>query len=143
MYRGSGSIDFMAACRSAFVVAEDPEEKGRRIFAHVKSSLGPKMPSLSFYIDANGFRWGEECDTSADDLLSPQKSQGREKHQLEAAKQFLEQTLSVGPAASDNIRIKAEQAGLAWRTVWRAKDDLGVKASKDRSKNGEWFWRLP
>ena len=58
MYRGSGSIDFMAASRSAFVVAEDPEEKGRRILAQVKSSLGPKQPSLSFYIDG-GFRWAK------------------------------------------------------------------------------------
>ena len=31
MYRGNSSIDFMAACRGAFVVAEDTEEKGRRI----------------------------------------------------------------------------------------------------------------
>lgn len=55
MYRGSGSIDFMAACRSAFVVAEDGQQEGRRILAHVKNSLGPKQPSLSFFLITAAF----------------------------------------------------------------------------------------
>lgn len=140
MYRGSGSIDFMAACRSAFVVAED-SENGRRIFAHVKSSLGPKMPSLSFYIDSNGFRWGEECETTADDLLQPSQSQGREKHQLEAAKHFLEETLANGPTPSNDIKAKAKEAGISNATLWRAKELIDIKASKERG-SGEWWWRL-
>jgi hypothetical protein len=38
IYRGNGSIDFVAACRSAFLVAEDPEQPERRIVAHAKNT---------------------------------------------------------------------------------------------------------
>jgi putative DNA primase/helicase len=140
MYRGSGSIDFMAACRGAFVVAEDPDERGKRILAHVKNTLGPKQPSLSFYIDG-GFRWGEQVERDADELLQPSQSQGREKTQLEVAKRFLEDVLSGGPMPSNSVKEKATETRIAWRTVWRAKELLAVKASKERG-TGEWFWRL-
>jgi RecA-family ATPase len=40
MYRGAGSVDFMAACRSAFIIAESDEEKDMRVLAQVKNSLG-------------------------------------------------------------------------------------------------------
>jgi predicted ATP-dependent serine protease len=51
MYRGSGSVDFMAACRSAFIIVESNEESDLRVLAQVKNSLGPKSRSLGFYID--------------------------------------------------------------------------------------------
>jgi RecA-family ATPase len=140
MYRGSGSIDFMAASRSAFV-AEDGEDKGRRIFAHVKNSLGPKQRSLSFYIDDGRFRWGEEVDSDADDLLQPSHTQGRQKHQLEAGKGFLEDALANGPVRSNDVKAKAKEAGISNATLWRAKELLPIKASKELG-SGEWFWRL-
>jgi putative DNA primase/helicase len=141
MYRGSGSIDFMAACRGAFVVAEDPEEKGRRILAHVKNSLGPKMPSLSFYIDADGFRWGEECDTTADDLLSPADSgKGRERVQMDRATEFLKSMLASGAVSSVKLEEEAEKQGLR-RAIWRAKSEMGIRATK--GMGGRFFWSLP
>jgi hypothetical protein len=141
MYRGHGSIDFMAACRGAFVVAEDSEEKSRRVFAHVKNSLGPKMPSLSFYIDADGFSWGGVVDTNADELLQDGQQRGREKAQQDAATKFLQDILSSGPMPSNDVKEKAAAAGIAWRTIWRAKETLRIKAMKERG-TGEWFWRL-
>jgi RecA-family ATPase len=143
MYRGNGSIDFMAVCRSAFIVAEDPEEKGRRILAHVKNSLAPKQPSLSFYIDG-GFRWGAEVDTDADQLLQPSQGPAREAQQLDRAKRFLEEVLSDGPRLSSDVKDRAGKAGIANKTLWRAKEMLGIKASKERGNlSGEWWWRLP
>src|SRR5262245_9865709 len=100
MYRNSGSIDFVAACRSCFIVAEDPDEPGLRVLAHIKNSLAPRQPSLSFYIDKNGFRWGDEVDVTADELLGPNVTRNRERRQLETAKKFLEQILANGPMLS-------------------------------------------
>jgi putative DNA primase/helicase len=40
------------------------------------------------------------------------------------------------------IREEAHEAGYAWRTVERAKDDLGIMPSKDQF-GGPWTWRLP
>jgi len=45
LYRGSGSVDFMAAVRSAFIVVESSDEPGLRIMAHVKNSAGQKSGS--------------------------------------------------------------------------------------------------
>jgi hypothetical protein len=38
--------------------------------------------------------------------------------------------------------ISARDAGIAWRTVRRAKDDLGIKPAKTRYDGG-WEWALP
>lgn len=146
MYRGSGSIDFMAACRSAFIIVESEDEPDMRVFAQVKNSLGRKSHSISFYIDENGFRWGNQVDSDAEDLLAATRTDNRkrEKVQLEAAEQFLTETLSNGPMPSSKIMEKAEAARIAKRTLWRAKYTLGIKASKERGTfAGEWWWRLP
>lgn len=144
MYRGSGSIDFMAACRSAFIIVESEDEPNMRVLAQVKNSLGPKSASVSFYIDESGFRWGKQVDSDAETLLAANKNGGRarERVQLDSAQKFLTDLLSNGPVASNSVRDKADKAGMAWRTVWRAKEALNVKASKERG-TGEWFWRLP
>ena len=116
----------MAACRGAFVVAEDPEEKSQRILAHVKNSLGPKMPSLSFYIDGDGFRWGNECDTTADELLSATEGgKGRERVQMDRATEFLRKMLADGPVTSSKLEEEAEKQGLR-RAIWRAKAEMGL-----------------
>jgi len=146
MYRGAGSVDFMAACRSAFIIGESDEEPNLRVLAQVKNSLGPKSPSLGFYIDEKGFRWGGHVSANADELLATNRSDNRrrDKVQLEAAAQFLRDTLSNGPMPSKAIDDKATASGISNKTLWRAKDTLGVKASKERgSMGGEWWWRLP
>jgi putative DNA primase/helicase len=40
------------------------------------------------------------------------------------------------------IRAAANEAGLAWHTVRRAQEKLGVVARKD-GLNGPWKWHLP
>jgi hypothetical protein len=47
-----------------------------------------------------------------------------------------------GPVDSKQIAKDAKQAGIAWRTVERAKTRLGVKATK-ASYSGAWRWSLP
>jgi hypothetical protein len=131
----------MAACRSAFVVAEDGEQNGRRIFAQVKNSLGAKQPSLSFSIADGQFRWGEVVETDADELLQAPQQHGREKAQLEAARQFLKQYLNTGPMPSNKVKAKAGNTGISNATLWRAKELLNIKASKEHG-SGEWWWRL-
>jgi DNA repair protein RadA/Sms len=135
IYRGNGSIDFVAACRSAFLVAEDPEQPERRVLAHVKNTIKPRQPSLSFYIaDNGGFRWGEKVSMSADELLAP--SGNREAHQLEAAKSFLTEVL---PMASERLFEDGERRGISKRTLFRAKDAMGIRAKK-MGLDGSWVW---
>src|SRR5262249_46809903 len=144
IYRGSGSVDWMAAVRSAFIVVESEDEPGLRILAHVKNSGGDKSPSLGFYIDKMGFRWGEVVDFTPDELLAANRSETRKRQseQLDGARDLLRSLLVNGPMPSTKIFQKADEAGIAKATVWRAKKAENIKASKERG-SGEWWWRLP
>src|SRR5205807_2133761 len=46
VYRGGGSIGLIAACRSAWLLAADPDCPARRILAQNKNNLAPYQPSL-------------------------------------------------------------------------------------------------
>jgi hypothetical protein len=111
--------------------------------AHAKASLAGLQPTVEFFIDAGGgFRWGGETGDTADDALGTgEPKQQRESKQLETATRFLQEVLSNGPMASNDVKQKALAAGVSWRTVWRAKGALDIRASKERF-TGEWFWRL-
>src|SRR5215212_5768244 len=60
---------------------------------------------------------------------------------LEEAKMFLQNFLANGPIDSGVVREKAAEAGIAEKTLKRAKADLGVKSSRA----GSWcsLWNLP
>jgi len=145
LYRIQESIDLVALARSVFIFANDADDKERHIIAHAKSSLGVKTTSLSFYIRDDGnagrFEWGENVDIGVDELLSSDETKKLDNSQLVAAKRWLEQQLANGSTPSNTIKDSAEKAGIAWRTVWRAKDELNVKARKEKG-TGEWRWRL-
>ena len=44
--------------------------------------------------------------------------------------------------ADDQRKTMAEQAGISYRTLRRAKDTLGVQSSK-AGLSGQWWWSLP
>ncbi len=61
---------------------------------------------------------------------------------LAEAEALLLELLREGPRLATVVKAEARQAGIAERTLWRAKDKLGVKAQKDGFKGG-WVWSLP
>src|SRR5260370_39339339 len=52
VYRGLGSIAFIATCRFAMLVGRDPLAPGRCILAQVRSSLARPEPSLAYQLSA-------------------------------------------------------------------------------------------
>ena len=58
------------------------------------------------------------------------------------AEGFLQKLLVNGPIPTRRIEAKAKDAGLSMTSIRRAKDWLGVKASKT-GLNGGWCWSLP
>jgi hypothetical protein len=77
---------------------------------------------------------------SADEAVAATACDTEAKTAREEAKDFLMDLLSEGPVLQKEIKKSAEGAGLAWRTVQRAKGSLGIKA---RRQDERWFWRLP
>jgi hypothetical protein len=150
LYRGGGSIGFLAACRSAWLVAADPECAGQRVLAQVKNNLAPPQPSLAYRIEEPyagqlTINWLGPSDRSADQLLGrrPSKEEVAPK-QRELARDWLEDFLDDGARTSEEIWQSAQQAGLSERTLFRAKGDLHVTTERVKL-NGKRlsYWLLP
>lgn len=138
LYRGLGSIDFTAAARSVLVIAESLEDESKRVMAQAKNSLDAKGASIVFQIMDDGFRWCGTSKVSADELLSQQPT--KQQHQRSSAKEWLRQTLKNRELAQQTIEEEARANGISWRTIERAKAELGVVAYKTQ---GRWYWKLP
>jgi len=156
LYRAGGSIGISGAARSVLLLARDPgdpeSDKGvRRVLAHVKCNLSQKAPSLAYRVEgvllddgtttAHLVAYGESEATDAQ-LLS--KRDDEEAPQRTEAENFLHAVLETGPVPVKSVKREAEDAGIAWRTVERAKTKLGVKAVQVGGKaHGGWVWQLP
>lgn len=137
-HRGQGNVDFAAAARSQLAIGESPHEAGKRIMAQAKMSLAGLGTSLVFSIADEGLEW---CGTSlitADELSAAQPNV--QHHQRKDAMQWLKDYLKDGPQPSLMVLHDAEKANINEKTLRRAKEALGVLATKDGTV---WFWRLP
>jgi hypothetical protein len=142
-----GSIAFVAAARAAFIVARDPDDAERRLFLPTKNNLGPEGSGLGFRIGtvetpggilAPMVMWdGVPVATTASEVLAGGE-QASGKSARDEAEEFLRSILALGPMAVKEIMAEAEGAGLAWRTVRRAKDRLDIQ--KHKSGTGGWSW---
>lgn len=158
--RLSGSIAFGAVARLVMVAAkkeasEDPSNEVR-IFCRAKSNLGPdaggfryRLISASLDIQADvlatSVRWGDPIDGSAREILAEVEAvENRNGGGKGEAATFLAGFLSDGARPVLEIREAANANSIAWRTVERAKKDLGVKAVKSNfGGHGGWEWQLP
>jgi putative DNA primase/helicase len=52
------------------------------------------------------------------------------------AEQFLRDLLADGPISTKQVKADAAGAGYAWRTIERAKRDMGIEAAKAGMKEG-------
>jgi hypothetical protein len=147
LHRGGGSIGIIGAARAGLLIARDPDTEDLRVLALVKSNLGPRMPSLGFRIVTTEsgvarIEWlGESSHTTERLLAEPVTPE--ERSALEEAVDVLREILQDGPVESNEVRRQAQAAGIADRTVWRAKAALGVRSKKGRGGRGGWVWSLP
>lgn len=136
IYRGLGSIDFTAAARSVLLVGK--KQEGQRAVVQIKNSLGEYGPALGFEIQKGQFYWLGEVNITSDDLLRPDAAQ-EEKTALVEAIEWLRDALADGPLESKRILKDARQAGIAERTLHRAKAAIRVTSQKMGSN---WVWKL-
>lgn len=87
MMRVSGPVAFVAAARAAYLVAQDPDDKARRLFLPMKNNLGPGTTRLAYRIEGatvqhkavtlqtSRIAWnpGAVCVT-ADDVMQPRST---------------------------------------------------------------------
>jgi hypothetical protein len=145
VYRGGGSIGFVGACRSAWLVARDPGDPDRRVLAQVKNNLAAPRPSLAFTLAVDGegppLAWLGASDLTADELLVAARPAARPRSR---ACDLLEELLGDGPRTAEEVMALTRERGLAERTVNRAKKDLAIQSLRvclqgQRSS----YWLLP
>ena len=150
LHRGGGSIGVIAAVRSGLMVARDPDdpEDRRRILARIKSNLSRPALALAYHLDvaANGapfIVWeGVTQHTAAQLLHLP--ADGDERSAATDARAFLLDYLADGPQSADRVLRAATEAGVAERTLRRAKAAIGVESVKEpKGLTSGWRWELP
>lgn len=145
IYRGIGSIDFTAACRSVLLVGSDPDNSNYRAIVHIKSNLTEMGCAMGYEISEGSFYWTGTSDLTAGRILA---SQGNEEDRSarSSAEDFLREALSAGPRPSKEIQKEAREAGISSTTLSRAKQALRVKAQKEGrpgEKDQRWVLALP
>ncbi len=76
LYRGSGSIGIIAVARIGLLVAHDPDDEQKRVFATIKNNLSKTAPNLSYQIAENEqgapyIQWLGENHHTTSTLLRP------------------------------------------------------------------------
>jgi hypothetical protein len=157
LQRIGGSTGIPAAARSALLLARDPDDPDgdlgrRRILAHTKCNVGPEARSLLYEIEpilipaaddepsvetARIEERGESDLTGRDLLAGPTANSSK----LEDAMDFLENQLAEGPRPSRELKQAAEDAGIAAKTLRRARERLRVR--DERAATGHTTWQLP
>jgi hypothetical protein len=151
LYRGQGSIAFVGAARLVLAVGADPDDENheRRFLMPVKSNLCAPAATLAYRIVSEGARGRLVWEASPVDgvdvnaVLAPQRPEetGVARRDAEA---FLRNYLKNGRAPQRDIEQAAKVAGIARRTLYRAKRALGVESILvGFGRNGRWHWRLP
>jgi hypothetical protein len=145
LYRSIGSIAFVAAARSAWLVAADPNEpKDRRLFLKVKNNLAEEdAPNLAFRVGKahNGISWEkDEVATTADEALAGPDTRAPARAE---AQEWLEELLKEGPMPAADVLAKAKADGLNRATLFAAKKKLSVASTKIGGSGDGWEWALP
>jgi hypothetical protein len=149
LYRGSGSIGIVGAARAGLLVAPDPDDDSRRVLALTKSNLA-KMPDALAYRLVNDERygcarvvWDGASRHTAGDLVRPRVDED-EAPALAEAVRVLKEILADAPLSAGNVKKLAAQAGVAERTLHRARHALGVTARRHGfGQGGYYVWSMP
>lgn len=145
-----GSRAFTGIARAVWHLTRDGENKCRRLLLPGKNNLAPEGKGLAFTIigDPPTIVWERDpVAMTADDALiaengNPEKKPGPKPEVRNKARDWLRDLLRTGPMEAGKVKVEATEAGYAWRTVQRAKDELGVKPDRHQF-GGAWIWKLP
>jgi len=146
IYRGLGSIDFAAACRSVLMAGCDPEDNNKRGIVHIKSNLAPKGTAIGYELRGDGFFWTGESDLTWQKILSAEDS-SESKSALEEAIEFLRDELAQGAVEAKQVLSDSRNLGIAERTLNRAKSELRIITRREgevgKRGGGKFTWELP
>ena len=143
-----GSRAFTGVARSVWHLTRDRQNKSRRLLLPGKNNLDKEGQGLAFTIAGSppAICWEPgPVDLTANEALAAESASDKASADSPVRRttvEWLHELLANGPMAAAEVRREADNAGLAWRTVHRAKDSLGIRPVR-ASMDGPWVWRLP
>lgn len=148
----TGSLAFVAAPRMAFIITNE-EGSDRKLVLKVKNNIGLPARGIAYRILTKEISRGivaayivwddAPVDVTADEALyqQAQAAKGGGAGPVAVAVAFLETQLADGPKLGAEVEAAARKQGIAERTLRRARQELGVDATKD-GYQGPWIWAL-
>jgi putative DNA primase/helicase len=137
--RLSGSSAYGQLIRSGLMAGPIPDDpNGWHALAHVKHNLSAKQPTLAYSVGEDGLAWHGEVDLDGEEVAG--NADGGDRSAGEEAAEFLLEVLADGPVTAKQVLAEARQAGIAERTLKRAKSRLRVASIKQADR---WTWELP
>jgi hypothetical protein len=161
LLRISNSLAFGGVARHVFAITKD-ETNARRLMARAKNNIASEAnnKTLAFHFETRqvGKDWrdgrpieapfivfdpGYVDVTATEALLAV--NQNKSPGVLDDAKEFLRDILVAGGGHAPKIDIEdaAEAEKITAITLRRAKKALKIRAEKERSPTGKWYWVLP
>jgi hypothetical protein len=140
-----GSRAFTGIARNVWHLCRDTEDQNRRLLLSGKCNLGAEQGGLAFTIEGDPARthWESGPVTmTADEALARENGRTGKTSAVDAAAEWLKGVLGDGPMPSEEVKKLAMSDSIAWRTVERAKEKLGV-VSRPSEFGGKWVWALP
>lgn len=137
--RAAGSIGFIGAARTAWLVCDDKYD-GSKMFLCIKTNVSARPEGLGYDVCVKSdrpyvvWRAGELAVTAHEALQEAKTPQAKE-----TAREWLLDLLGDGQVKSQEVYDAADKAGVAVRTLKRAKADLDVIAKK---QGNVWYWSL-
>ena len=134
LHKVMGSLAYIAAARSGWIVDSDPDDDQRRLFLSVKSNLA-KASGLAFRIVDGRVEW--EPDPV---LITIEELHAATETPRDEARDWLAGLLRNGPVAAKDILRQAKVDGICERTLRYAKRELDIQSERS---GGSWSWLLP
>lgn len=154
--RVTGSLAFGAFARIVMATAKrNTEEGGDRVLCRSKSNIGGDSGGFAYDLQqaaldhrpgvtASRILWGDAIEGTAREILATAETESTGEGGSGAkgnAIRFLLDLLGDGAVRVTTIKDSAKAAGHSWRTVERAKEDLGIKSTR-MTFGGESYWAL-
>ncbi|MCL2860952.1 MAG: AAA family ATPase [Firmicutes bacterium] len=138
IYRSLGSIDLIAAARSALLVGKVKDNESVRAVVHIKSNLAPQGKPIAFELSENyEFRFIEDYEITQDELLG--ESASFDDGKIGNAAKIISNILKDKQVLASEVIGACKNSGLSTRTIYSAKNKLGVRSTKIDSR---WVWEI-
>lgn len=145
MMRVMGSVAWVNAVRAAHMFARDPDDREKRIFAMMKSNLGPEQKALSYRLvitpELARIEWLGIVDITADEAMN---RDAKFRRRSVVAADWLEEMFATEDELPSKTIYKAKDRDttISDDAIREAKDEMGIRATQRTDPDGgrQWTW---